>query len=299
MRCPKCGAELPAESLYCEKCGEDIHIVPDYDPTAEDRARVDLAKIAEQIQSSKLEQRQEERERKVRTYQRRGLNLFVISLAAVLILLIGLTAVSIYRYNSPEQQMNRAEKYKSFGEYGKAAECYNRVMELSGEDVSLLENLADMYFLQNQTNDYEIMLKKIMDHPDADASQIQESCDKLISLLIKRGDFQGIYDFLMKRGDQELLLRYPQYLAEEPQLELPSGTYEQMQSLRILSEGKGTVYYTMDGTVPSEKSTPYTVPIVLDYGETTLKACFINEYGVKSPVAVAQYRVIRPPDRLR
>ena len=33
MRCPKCGAELPDGFLYCEKCGEEIHVVPDYDPT--------------------------------------------------------------------------------------------------------------------------------------------------------------------------------------------------------------------------------------------------------------------------
>lgn len=32
MKCSKCGAEIKEGSLYCEHCGEDIHIVPDYDP---------------------------------------------------------------------------------------------------------------------------------------------------------------------------------------------------------------------------------------------------------------------------
>ena len=36
MKCPLCNAEIKEGSLYCEKCGEDIHIVPDYDPVIED-----------------------------------------------------------------------------------------------------------------------------------------------------------------------------------------------------------------------------------------------------------------------
>lgn len=35
MKCPNCGAEMPEDVLYCEKCGGDIHIVPDFDPILE------------------------------------------------------------------------------------------------------------------------------------------------------------------------------------------------------------------------------------------------------------------------
>ncbi len=35
MNCPKCGAELEEGFLYCKKCGEDIHIVPDFEPEIE------------------------------------------------------------------------------------------------------------------------------------------------------------------------------------------------------------------------------------------------------------------------
>ena len=31
MKCPNCGAQIPINSLYCETCGEDIHIVPNID----------------------------------------------------------------------------------------------------------------------------------------------------------------------------------------------------------------------------------------------------------------------------
>ena len=35
MKCPKCGADIPEGKFYCEKCGEALQIVPDYNP-AED-----------------------------------------------------------------------------------------------------------------------------------------------------------------------------------------------------------------------------------------------------------------------
>ncbi|MGN1146214.1 MAG: zinc-ribbon domain-containing protein, partial [Acetatifactor sp.] len=35
MKCPNCGAKMPENSLYCEHCGEDIHIVPDFEPELE------------------------------------------------------------------------------------------------------------------------------------------------------------------------------------------------------------------------------------------------------------------------
>ena len=32
MKCPNCGNEMTENTLYCEHCGEDIHIVPDFEP---------------------------------------------------------------------------------------------------------------------------------------------------------------------------------------------------------------------------------------------------------------------------
>ncbi|MBS7329977.1 MAG: zinc-ribbon domain-containing protein, partial [Lachnospiraceae bacterium] len=32
MICPKCNSKLPEGMLYCEKCGTEINIVPDFVP---------------------------------------------------------------------------------------------------------------------------------------------------------------------------------------------------------------------------------------------------------------------------
>ena len=35
MKCPKCGYELTEGHLYCDNCGEEIRIVPDFEPEVE------------------------------------------------------------------------------------------------------------------------------------------------------------------------------------------------------------------------------------------------------------------------
>ena len=35
MKCPKCGTEMKDDHLYCEHCGEEIYIVPDFEPEIE------------------------------------------------------------------------------------------------------------------------------------------------------------------------------------------------------------------------------------------------------------------------
>ena len=40
MTCPKCGNEIKEGHLYCDVCGEEIRIVPDFDETVDDPLRL-------------------------------------------------------------------------------------------------------------------------------------------------------------------------------------------------------------------------------------------------------------------
>ena len=35
MKCPRCGSEIKDGRLFCEKCGEEIRIVQDFEPEME------------------------------------------------------------------------------------------------------------------------------------------------------------------------------------------------------------------------------------------------------------------------
>ena len=36
MKCPKCGYEWQEGHLYCDNCGEEFRIVPDFEPEIEE-----------------------------------------------------------------------------------------------------------------------------------------------------------------------------------------------------------------------------------------------------------------------
>ena len=46
MKCPNCGNELKEGHLICEICGEEIQIVPDFEPEIENRMTETLSTLA-------------------------------------------------------------------------------------------------------------------------------------------------------------------------------------------------------------------------------------------------------------
>ena len=55
MKCPKCGNEMGEGNMYCEVCGEEIHIVPDFEPEIENSISDVLNDLADQIDPSRVE----------------------------------------------------------------------------------------------------------------------------------------------------------------------------------------------------------------------------------------------------
>ena len=152
MRCPKCGTDLPEGALLCEKCGEEIHIVPDYDPTLDVSIGID-----EEEKTPGEPDPDPGKPKRTKLYVLRAL---LILLAIVVIGLAIAANKNLKRMQSPEYQIAQAEKYQGIGEYAKAIECYSKAIELEGDNVGLLQQLAEVYYLKNdQDHIYEIAKK--------------------------------------------------------------------------------------------------------------------------------------------
>lgn len=81
----------------------------------------------------------------------------------------------------------------------------------------------------------------------------------------------------------------------EPTYTVDEGTYTTPITVAINKpEGDDiSVYYTLDGTDPSEDSMKYEANIVL-FTDTTLKSIAVNKYGVKSKIKTAVYTITAP-----
>lgn len=82
-------------------------------------------------------------------------------------------------------------------------------------------------------------------------------------------------------------------VVKAPTFSAPEGEYETEVSVILESATQGaSIYYTLDGSTPSESSTLYKDPITLEE-TTTIKAIAIKEGMANSEVATATYTIIR------
>ncbi len=92
---------------------------------------------------------------------------------------------------------------------------------------------------------------------------------------------------------QEVENKEPETMKTElaaPKLSMPGGGYSYYLSLRM-SAPEGTIYYTVDGSVPDEKSAVYKDPIRLTEGVTIVRAFAMDENGNSSNEVSATYTI--------
>ena len=83
-------------------------------------------------------------------------------------------------------------------------------------------------------------------------------------------------------------------LAATPTFTPAEGTYTEAQSVEINSATEGaTIYYTTDGSTPTDESTEYTAPIDVSQ-TTTIKAIAVKDGFANSEVAEALYTINEP-----
>lgn len=80
------------------------------------------------------------------------------------------------------------------------------------------------------------------------------------------------------------------YVLDAPEVSVAPGKYDNIEKLEIELTGKGTVYYTLDGTLPDVYSSIYDSSIVVD-SSTVIRAFCSDEGYVDSPVVTYNYIV--------
>ncbi|MGN0430751.1 MAG: chitobiase/beta-hexosaminidase C-terminal domain-containing protein [Lachnospiraceae bacterium] len=290
MKCPNCGTEMKEGYLYCEVCGEDIHIVPDFEPEIEYSISETLSGIVEDVLEEVPENNTAE-ENHTKRNKKRYIVMWAVVIAVILViaLVTGGFALKNYRYNSVEYQVAQANADVASGKYEEAISYYRRALELQPENIAYRNVLADLYAQTGDEDAYVSTLIQILSSGYASEDEKEAVYKKLITFYKTKEDYASINTLLNNTTDEVIRTTYQEYMALPPEFSYQEGTYAEVVPLKLTSSIRGTIYYTLDGSVPDENSEVYTTPIFLETGYYEICATFINEYGIKSEVVKKTY----------
>lgn len=288
MNCPNCGAEIEKGSLYCTACGEDIHIVPDFEPEVEQSMRDTMDQIVEELQYA--ENTEEEISKK--TSGKKHIILISGLLCLFILILTGIIfSIGYHREHSADYQLSKAIECVKAQNYDEAVAYYLRCKELGNNSLEIDFALAECYYAMDNVGSYEEALLQLIHNGNLDQTQLERAYAELINSYRARNDYLTIDSLLNACDNDSIRSKYQNLQAKAPEFSYKEGYYQEIIPLKLSSNTAGTIYYTLDGTEPDTNSLIYTAPIFLDNGEYIVKAVFVNEYGLVSDVVTKKYQI--------
>ena len=302
MKCPKCGHELNEDHLICEICGEEIQIVPDFEPEIENSITETLSTLAALQEGEATEEitREDEEKEEKQIYKpdkplESGRKIWVIA-SLISIFVVAVVSYSAYAYHirTMDYQMNKAREYAANGSYAEAIAYLENAYERYPDVAQILFMEADYYYLQQDNDSAAQVLYRIVERGDFPYEDLEEAYSKIVAIYANQGLYGQINELLRNCPETRIVTMFQSYLPGEPEFNYTEGNYDEVIPLKLSSGAAGTIYYTMDGTAPTQDSSVYTAPLFLDAGEYTIRAIFVNDYGIESEIVTKTYSISLP-----
>ena len=323
MECPKCGKELEEGKLLCEFCGEEIKIVPDFDIELENQLRESLSSMMDDItqgeadhgQDTKIfllnsdageyeqnvydESDEDIKDNLIDYYEEDSVKsktvMKIIALVCSPIIISLIIFFIIFRINdvnenSFEYQYQKAVEYAQDNDYSKAVIYMERAVALDPDNGEASFLLAKYLEKNDQQLGAVAILQELLNN-NPDYEKQDEVYDMILSIKKSREEYSDMNRILKKCNISRIISKYNKYAALEPVFNKKGGTYDEVISITLSGNTQGIMYYTLDGTNPTTNSMVYETPILLESGEYTIRAMFVNMYGVCSDVVSENYKI--------
>lgn len=325
MKCPNCGNKMPDGKLFCENCGEEINIVPDYDPNSD--LTIDLNGVFDR--TKEINTAEVKRKKRISGYVpnedsyddsfdedddyddddsgdvsdikdliygfvdfwNKSVFSKIVVFIGFLIVILAIVGVvflisTFTKKNTYEHYIEEGNAYYEDGEFDKAIESYEKALKKNPDLINAKYSISNAYLAMDQDSNAVFMLKEIAEeYPDKE----RDAYDKIFQILYDNKDWAGINDILENCDNAEIVDKFREYLCKKPDFSEEEGTYDESMYLEISGSTNGLIYYTLDGSDPTETSFLYSEPIFLESGEYDIKAIFISEFGVISDVNEGKY----------
>lgn len=309
MICPKCGNEIAEGHLYCEVCGEEIQMVPDFDIQVEESINVSLSTVAGDVNKPVID------EETINSYTTKELPVdkindslhgetntsdylknilkkiptaWLVLGAAIFVVIIMSLFIALRSFSEPSVPENtyaKARKLYDAGDYTRTIETLRNIIDSDDWDYNCAILLSDSYMELHKFDEAIAILSQFLDD-DPDRTDVLR---RLMEAYIAAEDMTSVENLLKDTTNQEILSSYSSYLAKAPVFSMDSGNYTDDNNLTIISENNDAIYYTLDGSIPNEASNKYEVPFVFDVGEHVVTAICVNQYGILSEPVQKNY----------
>lgn len=161
------------------------------------------------------------------------------------------------------------------------------------KNTELLFNLYQCYKNMNQD---ERALETLKDILAFDANN-QNAVQEIASLYFEKNDINSLNELIKKYRGTEAEQYLADYMVNNPAPSIEAGAYNDNIKLQFVMDSGCKVYYTLDGSDPTEQSNLYKELIEIKAGKTTVKAIAVNALGVYSDVIELKYEVdYKKPD---
>ncbi len=185
-----------------------------------------------------------------------------------------------------------ANRYLSELDYEQAIASYRQALDLDKGNREANLGLAEAYDASDRTAYAEDVYKDMLER-DGGQADVYERLADLYMRDDKLDEARELLDQAVTEVQDEEITRLRQITRPEP----PASTYDGgAYADRILVElipsaEMQTIYYTLDGSAPTEESAVYEKPLILRNGKTQIKAMAVNAAGYQSDIAVWDYDI--------
>ena len=295
MKCPNCGADIPDNKLYCESCGCELQIVPDFDVEVDREMKHTMNKI---IKENHFDDDFEFDEDPSIFSLFSGVKLsgkplyaligVIVVFAVVIAIIVG---SGVVKQNNFDYQIEMGNEASEANDYLKAVTYYENALKLKPDDYDIAFKIANLYYSAGRENDAIFVLKDIIANDSVPTDKKEEAYMKAISLYEASSNYDLIAELLSDCTNQNILSTYQRYVVGAPSFSVEAGTYHETIALKLDCPKGSTVYYTMDGSIPDSNSLEYESVLFLEYGSYEIKAISINQYGISSEVVSNKYLI--------
>lgn len=308
MRCSYCGSELRERKLYCDNCGKEVQIVPDYNEFEEDYLNNvlldDEASEDEEVLAMSDEEIHRREEKSKRTRKQREIErqkelkkkkiLMIVSIVA-LVIFVGLIIFFVVKITTDNQhdtsyayQLEQGKIAEKKNDVSSAINYYEKASSIDKEDIVVRYLLANLYMKQKDYNKVIVVCSEILSLSNNE----YQAYEYLLEAYEGNSDFKAIKDLAAKApSDDSILNLFSKYIVVAPTPNFAEGSYDNFMDLELSAGDGAKIYYTDNGEDPTGSSgILYTKPISFsETGTFKIRAVSVNEKGIYSDIVVLTY----------